>query len=256
MKMLVSKRIHLGDYLPYYYQIANLLRESICQGDLEPGAQLPKELDLARMYGVSRIPIRQALSRLEGDGLIKREHGRGTFIAKDFQKPPVVKLAGIAGWEVTIGTRHRFLAEETVAAGGHIAEFFELAPGDSLTRFRRLRMVGESPFYIVNYMLGNLAQRVNRADLQANTMLDILKKKLRIPLGRIHQTIQAIAADTEIAGHLAIEVMRPVLFIENYTCSRQGKPMLYSQSFYRGNQSKYSVELRSGSRRKMAAAIY
>ena len=222
---------------------------------MKPGSKLPNELALAKMYGVSRIPIRQALAQLDQDGLIRREHGRGTFIAKDFQRPPVVKLNGIAGWEVALGTKHHFLAEETVPASGQLAEFFELAPGATLTRFRRLRVVEGAPFCIINYMPNALAKRVNRTDLQANTMLDILVKKLRIPLGKMQQSIQAIAADTEIAGHLAIEVMRPVLLIENYTRDRRGRPMLYSQSFYRGNQSKYLVELQNGSGRKGMAAV-
>lgn len=255
MKSPESRKNLLDNSLPYHYQIANLLRECIWQGELDPGAKLPNELALAKIYGVSRIPIRQALAQLEQDGLIRREHGRGTFIAKDVQRPPVVKLTGIVGWEVDLGTKHRFLAEETVPASGQLAEFFELAPGDTLTRFRRLRVVEDAPFCIVNYMPNELAKRVDRADLQTNTLLDILEKKLRIPLGKMQQSIQAIAADTEIAGHLAIEVMKPVLLIENYTRDRQGRPMLYSQSFYRGNQSKYLVELQNGSGRKGTVSV-
>ena len=249
-KNLKWPAIQLDSSLPYHYQIANLLREGIWKGELEPDTKLPNEHALAKIYGVSRIPIRQALAQLEQDGLIRREHGRGTFIAKDVQQPPVVKLTGIVGWEVELGTKHRFLAEETVGAIGPLMEFFELAPGGTLTRFRRLRVVEDAPFCIVNYMPNELTKRVDRADLQTNTMLDILEKKLRIPLGNMQQSIQAIPADAEIASLLGIEVMKPVLLIENYTRDRQGRPMLYSQSFYRGNQSKYLVELRGGSGRK------
>lgn len=255
MEVPLFEQISLDNSLPYHYQISNLIRENIWKGHLEPGAKLPNEVELARIYGVSRVPIRQALAQLEQDGLVRREHGRGTFVADDFQKPPVVKLAGIVGWEVDLGTKHRIIAEETVAVGGHLAEFFNLAPGGPLTRLRRLRVVEGAPFYVVNYMPPDLADRVDRVDLQTNTMLDILEKKLRIPLGKMQQSIQAIAADTDIAGHLRTEVMKPVLLIENFTRSRKGRPLLYSQSFYRGNQSKYLVEVNSRSGRKRKIAV-
>lgn len=248
-------QISLDNSLPYHYQITNLIRESIWKGRLAPGQKLPNELELARIHGVSRIPVRQALAQLELDGLIRREHGRGTFVAEDFHRPPVVKLTGIVGWEVDLGTKHRIIAEETTSAGGHLAEFFNLAVDEAIVRFRRLRVVEGAPFYVVNYMPPDLAKRVDRADLQFNTMLDILEKKLRIPIGMMQQSIQAVAADTEVAGHLHIEVMKPVLLIENFTRSRKGRPLLYSQSFYRGNQSKYLVEVNSRPERKRKAAV-
>ncbi|RNL87454.1 GntR family transcriptional regulator [Halostreptopolyspora alba] len=47
------------------------LRTAIISGEWESGAQLP-ELSLAEHYGVSRTPIREALRRLEQDGLVER----------------------------------------------------------------------------------------------------------------------------------------------------------------------------------------
>lgn len=62
-------------------QVANRLREAIVSGHLAPGTRLP-EARLAAQLGVSRIPVREALSRLEAEGLVKREPYRGTMVAK------------------------------------------------------------------------------------------------------------------------------------------------------------------------------
>ncbi len=44
--------------VPYYYQIAKLLRQRVEHGDLAPGVKLSNEMDLGMMFGVNRVPIR------------------------------------------------------------------------------------------------------------------------------------------------------------------------------------------------------
>jgi DNA-binding GntR family transcriptional regulator len=63
-------------------QCSDLLREQIIWGRLAPGARLV-ETDLADELGVSRTPVREALKRLEDDGLILRRGGRLTVATFD-----------------------------------------------------------------------------------------------------------------------------------------------------------------------------
>jgi DNA-binding LacI/PurR family transcriptional regulator len=49
-------------------------------GRLKPGEALPSELQLAEMLGIARSTVRQALAALERDGLVRRVHGKGTFV--------------------------------------------------------------------------------------------------------------------------------------------------------------------------------
>src|SRR5919108_5832892 len=49
-------------------------------GELVPGARLPSHREMATTFGVAPMTIRQVLARLEQEGLISREHGRGTFV--------------------------------------------------------------------------------------------------------------------------------------------------------------------------------
>ena len=65
-----------------YRRIASDLREQITDGDLAPGAALPSEAALVRQYGVSRGTARQALSELEGTGLVVAVHGKGRFVTE------------------------------------------------------------------------------------------------------------------------------------------------------------------------------
>ena len=63
-------------------QVADDLRADIKSGRLAPGSRLPNELELATIYGVARVTIRNALVSLRREGLIIVTRGRGTFVRK------------------------------------------------------------------------------------------------------------------------------------------------------------------------------
>src|SRR3954467_2828270 len=54
--------------LPYYAQLAAILRGAISDGDWPPGYALPSEADLCSMFGLSRTAVRQALAELSAEG--------------------------------------------------------------------------------------------------------------------------------------------------------------------------------------------
>jgi DNA-binding transcriptional regulator YhcF (GntR family) len=67
---------------PKYAQVAEVLRADIAAGVLAVGEMLPTEAELGLRHGVSRITVRGALQHLEAAGLISREQGKGTFVAR------------------------------------------------------------------------------------------------------------------------------------------------------------------------------
>lgn len=60
--------------------VAAALRNALHQGRWAPGAALRQE-DLAAEFGVSRIPVREALNKLQAEGLVVVEPNRGAFVA-------------------------------------------------------------------------------------------------------------------------------------------------------------------------------
>jgi GntR family transcriptional regulator of gluconate operon len=59
--------------------VASRLRYAIISRQLKPGEHL-RELPLANRFGVSRVPVREALIRLEHEGLVRGEPRRGAFV--------------------------------------------------------------------------------------------------------------------------------------------------------------------------------
>jgi DNA-binding transcriptional regulator YhcF (GntR family) len=64
------------------------LRHQIVHEQLALGQRLPSHEQLAALYGVAPMTVRQVLARLEAEGLVIREQGRGTFVRR--RQPPAV----------------------------------------------------------------------------------------------------------------------------------------------------------------------
>lgn len=75
---------------PVFKQIADRLRAAIRSGELAPGGRMPSEQALMDAHGVARGTIREAVSLLRSEGLVRTEHGRGSFVR---DRPPVRRLA-------------------------------------------------------------------------------------------------------------------------------------------------------------------
>lgn len=67
--------INLDSYQPVRQEAYQALREAILTGRLEPGTRLV-ERKIARQLGVSRTPVREAIRKLELEGLVEH-HRRG-----------------------------------------------------------------------------------------------------------------------------------------------------------------------------------
>ena len=63
-----------------YEQIVQQIEESVLNGKLKPGDQLPAERELAQQLGVSRTAVREAVKALREKGLVEAYSGRGTFV--------------------------------------------------------------------------------------------------------------------------------------------------------------------------------
>ena len=88
LQLKIQKREKLADQL--YGQIL----EQIVSGNLSEGAKLPSENEICASFGVSRPVVREALRKLQSDGLVYARQGVGSFVKK---RPPqgLIEFGGI-----------------------------------------------------------------------------------------------------------------------------------------------------------------
>ena len=73
--------VNMNEYLPLRDVVFNTLRQAILRGELKPGERL-MEIQLANKLGVSRTPIREAIRKLEKEGLVTIEPRRGAYASQ------------------------------------------------------------------------------------------------------------------------------------------------------------------------------
>lgn len=78
-------KVNMNEYLPLRDVVFNTLRQAILKGELEPGERL-MEIQLAERLGVSRTPIREAIRKLELEGLVLMIPRKGAEVAKISEK--------------------------------------------------------------------------------------------------------------------------------------------------------------------------
>ena len=61
-------------------QIYMQLLDMIFTGSWSAGSKIPSEAELSKQFGVSRVPVREALQRLNAMGIITSQQGRGAFV--------------------------------------------------------------------------------------------------------------------------------------------------------------------------------
>ncbi len=80
-----SLKVNINEYLPLRDVVFNTLRQAILKGELKPGERL-MEIQLAQRLGVSRTPIREAIRKLELEGLVTMVPRKGAEVAKITEK--------------------------------------------------------------------------------------------------------------------------------------------------------------------------
>ena len=135
---------------PLWHQAEQALRSLIADGTWPDGTQLPNEGKLSEMLGVSRITIRHALRNVEESGLLRREHGRGTFVRTSTMTAGVRGLTSftqeMADRGLVVGSRVLEMVE--LPATPEVASALEIADGETVVMVRRLRAGNNQPIGI------------------------------------------------------------------------------------------------------------
>lgn len=214
-----------------YERIADEIRESIRAGQLEPGDRLPAETVLAERYGRSVLTIREALRLLRDEGLIEKQHGRGTFIReprtsvlrtnlrhqweKDRVRQPEKQRAQTGATEHDTGLQVNdlvFHAEyREIKANKELAEAFGVPEGEPLVeRTYRTRYAAErAPFALVTSYLvrTTVAQNPDLLDESTEPWPGGTQSQLHtlgIELDRIEERVTARPPTPEEADELEL----------------------------------------------------
>src|SRR5215510_5622334 len=136
--------------VPLYYPLKTILLEQIRTGKMKPNDKLPAEDELAATYGVSKATVRQALNELAVAGVLRREQGRGTFVAEPKLAQGPRELTSFTEEMNKLGFRptSKVLTHDVIEAEADVAEKLRIEKGGPVVRLKRLRIADGKPMGI------------------------------------------------------------------------------------------------------------
>ncbi|NEA33263.1 GntR family transcriptional regulator [Streptomyces sp. SID13031] len=212
-----------------------------------PGEALPSERNLSESLGVSRPTLRAALDDLARDGLIIREHGRGTFTSSrkihqaleptvdgDFHVPP----AEGTPWQ------SKLVSFELEPAGARLGQRMEISPGDQLVSVVRLRFVDGAPMCIERIRIpAAFVPGITGRDFEVGSLYGLLKARYGVAARDAVQTTEPTVTDAQEAALLDVPLHSPALLFERTTRDANRAVIEYTRSIYRGDRYRITTRL-------------
>lgn len=234
--------------VPLYYQVEHVIRHRITNGDYAPGAQIPSENELSREMGVSRVTVREALRELVRENALIKVQGKGTFVT---QQPatglPGMKFTGFLEelYDQVQKVSVKDVNLSRIPVSDDIRNVLKLDSAQSeLLRIKRLRFVNDAPYaFTINFLPLEIGEQITEKDLYRIPLLWILQEKLKIPITRAHETVEAAAADPEVSERLDISLLAPVMHVKRVMYTERDRPLELVESYYRADRYQYSVNL-------------
>lgn len=232
---------HVG-YQPHYRRIEQALRERI--SSLMPGDRLPSDAELCVEFDVSRMTARNAMQRLAEDGLIDRQPGRGSFVAK----PPAHRRANRLmtftqemlrrGRVPTSRILIRVIRPSTEAEAASLG----IPVRQPIVYLRRLRCADVEPIAIESAVLvHDCADAVMTADLAHGSLHETLARAGYV-LRRGTGTIAAAAATAEEAQLLGLRTGDPLLVERRVIADGHGRRIEATGSVYPADRYALDVQ--------------
>lgn len=231
--------------VPLHTQVENYLRELIKQPAYQNGKLLPKEMELANKFGISRNTIRQATNKLENEQLLVRKKGVGTRAMKK------VVSTQQDDW-TTLGEEMQQNGEPLtnfkvnvswVKATNEIASALQVNSNRKVLKVERLRGVGKGPFaHFVSYFHPRVGLTGDEDFSRA--LYDILEQDYYAVPAVSREKINAVSASADLARKLKIKKSEPMLLRQRIVYDAGDRPIEFSIGYYRADSFTYEIDIK------------
>jgi GntR family transcriptional regulator len=233
--------------VPFYFQLSELLEHEIVSGRWQPGLRLPSEFELCEHFAVSRTTVRQALGRLEQEGLVSRRKGQGTFVRESRPRSWLLQSSGGFFQEEGSRTGRPVTSQVRRAERGPLpawaSDALDLAPGTTGVTLERIRASeGLVAMYVVNHLPERFAETVLSLEADESLYERIRDEHGVEPAGG-RRVLEAVPAEALLADLLSAAPHSPLVFIESVIWDQKGEPFDCYQSWLRTDRMKIEIEV-------------
>ncbi len=201
------------------------------------GEKLPSEPFLARQLGVSRATLREAMRSFEGQGLIRRRQGVGTFVVGKSEiieaglevLESIESMASHTQLEISMGNMDiiKLKADSTTAA------LFNCEPGCDMVEVKRVILAGIRPVaYLIDFLPAKSLTDEEIKNGFTGSVLDLLLTRGEDAPCQSDTAIKAVAAPVEIAKAMQIQRGDVLLYYDSKMYDKKDQLVVLSESYF------------------------
>lgn len=221
---------YIAGRLPKYKQLLVDLRHQIAAGDLAAGARLPTEAQLCARHEVARGTVRKAIAQLEAEGLVRTEHGVGSFVSSPWRDAaPFHFCEPEQGDHVS----YCVVRQELVPATLDLAAQLKIAPGAPVIHIAQLQLdCGQAVAYTERYLPQALCPALLDADLNTQPVHDILAASAEPPM-RAAIEVEARRLAPDDARLLGVAAGTPALIVSRMSYTAPTRPAVWYRGLFK-----------------------
>lgn len=235
--------------VPYYFQIYELLKESIDSSEWKPGDFIPSERILSEKFNVSRITIRKAIDTLATEGYVRKIQGKGVAISESKIEERILgRLIGTfqdlreQGFKI----KNKILNFSIIKPNESVRNKLNLNENENVIRIERLRFVDKQAYhYSKVYLPEKFFKDFDKNLLINKSLYNIVWENYNYKINKINRRIEAGVTSPNDSKLLKVKNGAPILFFENLAYLENDDPIEYSINKIRGDMAKFEVEVKN-----------
>lgn len=241
------RKISKNNPVPIYYQIKEILLEMIENEELKCGDMIPTERELCEIQGVSRMTVNKAILELVNQGILYREQGKGTFVAKPKEKHQLKYLKSFTEEmrEQGLNSDVKILSFEVKEATKQVKTMLNMKEEDNrVIEIKRLRISDNEPVAIETAFIPHkLCPDLTREMIEGKSLYNVFREKYNYHPSMAKQTIEPIMLNEYERELLNEPSTSLALLFNRNTYTKDGIHIEYTNAIYRSDKYKYEVIL-------------
>lgn len=231
---------------PLYLQIKAYIRKSIIDGVHPYGTLIHTEPMYEKMFGVSRITVRQAINELQVEGFVNRIRGRGTeVIYTEKIEETLMKIQSfteeIKALGLKPGTKSVTVLEKKPT--DTVRDILQLEEDVLILQLERIRTVDGKPMVVFETSIESVQGLPHDSVAYSKSLYEVIEQKTGRRVKRVKESFEAMVASETLAKKLDIKKGEPILLRTRVSYDAVSKPIEFTISYYKGSGYKYTVEI-------------
>ena len=244
---MIPIRINRSSPIPLYYQLKQVLLESIKSSDLKSGYRLPSEEELIDESGLSRFTVRQALQELEREGWITRIRGKGTFVTES--KVPLSVAWQLLGFTEDMKRKghkveSQVMENRLTPASPEIAEALQIKLESPVVFIKRVRLVDGQPYLVdMVHVRSDKCPGMENIDMTNRSLFEVLESEFQLRMFHAKRSLSIDTAKAWIARALEVKPGTPLFLLKDLAFTEDEEPIQYAETYINESKSEFVFDL-------------